>query len=568
IADALRDVLLGLSQYEQASHWVDLSFTVNCPALHRRVPVDIEPIEGDWDYDPIWIAQALRYLGVAQSYAYYMAHQYNNQTRAVYNTDWVYSSFVVDASANECWQGPSGGYVAYSYLGGPYMVIPYPACRFGGGIHFGHVFIHEMSHGFWALDEYESAGASCNERSGYLDYRNGNSYYQGCGEGLSCIMNNATLSEPLPICMYTMGQVGLADDNSNSIPDLYEIAPTVEFVYSPMVGDTTFDGQYTVSARFRNDPVPSKNYAIPEERRISYAPRLAKGWMQINRGLWEEILPSGGAWDSPSEQIGMILEEGLEPGENWIRFRVENMVGLRGEDSTRAVFVGIKYYENTAIVDPGVIELNWRTASEIFGADFDVHREDRTAGTPDEILAVIDGDEPSDVSDTRNVYRYVDETVEPGHEYVYRIVGRLIANSGGSLREFSYPSRDMVEIATIPFAGGLVSPLLPNPMDQRGTKFSIRVPKSFNDPTYSRGSGGIMRAPAAIEVKTAVGVDVFDVAGRKIRTIYSLSMYGGDELTLQWDGLDDRGVPVSTGVYFIRIKAGTQQEVRKVVLMR
>lgn len=568
IADALRDLQLGLSQYEQVSHWVDLTFHVNCPAVHRRVPVDLEPIEGDWDYDPIWIAQALRYLGVEQSYARWMTHLYNNQTRATFGTDWVYTAFVVDASVNTCWQGPSGGYAAYSYFGGPYLVIPYPACRFGDGIHFGHVFIHELSHGFWALDEYASAEASCSARSGYLNYINANSYYQQCGLGLPCIMNNATLSEPLPVCPYTMGQVGLADDNSNSVPDLYEINPEVEFVYSPFISDTTFDGKYTVSAKFRNDAVPSKNYSIPADRRISYAPRLVNGWMQINSGLWSRILPSGGAWDSSSEQIGMIMEEGLEPGENWIRFRVENMVGLRGEGSTKVTYVGIKYYENTVIVDPGRIEVRWLTANEIFGADFDLHREDVTAGTPDEIIVTIDGDDPSEVGSTRNVYRYFDETIEPGHEYKYRVVGRLIANSGGELKEFTYPSRVMVEIAAIPFAGGLASPLLPNPMDQRGTTFTINVPKSFNDPTSSRDSGDIRRAPSAVEVKTPVGVDIFDVTGRKIRTIYSLHMYGGDELTLKWDGLDDRGAAVAAGVYFIRIKAGTQQEVKKVVLLR
>jgi hypothetical protein len=567
IADCVRDVQLGLEQYTNAANWVDLSFTVNCPPLHRRVPVDREPIEGDWDYDPIWIAQALGYLGVDQSYARMMSHQYNNETRARFGTDWVYTAFVVDASANECWQGPAGQYVAYSYLGGPYEVAPYPACRFGDGIHFGHVFIHEMSHGFWALDEYASAEASCSARAGYLNYVNGNSYYMGCGEGLDCIMNNATLSEPLPICMYTMGQVGLADDNSNSVPDLYEVYPEINFVESPFVGDTTFNGEYTVSARFHNGAVTSKNYAIPADRRISYAPRLVKGWMQINNGLWEELEASEN-WDSPDEQIGMIMSEGLEPGENWIRFRVENMVGLRAEAEKRFIYVGIKYYENTAIVDPGRIELRWKTAHEIFGADFDVHREDLTAGTPDEILAVLDGDDPDEVGTDRNIYRYFDETVEAGHEYVYHIVGRLTANSGGVMQEFSYPSRDMDEIASIPVPTGLVSVLMPNPMDQSGTKFSVRVPKSFNDPTYSRDSGSIMRSPAAVEKKTAVEVDVFDVAGRKVRTIYSLSLYGGDELTLEWDGADDHGTPVATGVYFIRVTAGTQQEVKKVVLMR
>lgn len=169
----IRGVLLGLSQYENATHWVPLTFTVNCPASHRGVPVALEPIEGDWNYDPIWISEAIKYLGEvygidirSDAWALEATHTFNNAMRVdsevdtVY--DWVFTAFVVDASVNECWQGSAGGYAAYAFLGGPYIVVPYPACGFGDGINFAHVFIHEMSHVFWALDEY--AGAEVSDR--------------------------------------------------------------------------------------------------------------------------------------------------------------------------------------------------------------------------------------------------------------------------------------------------------------------------------------------------------------------------------------------------------------------
>ena len=571
IASLLSDINLGLDQYIQKTHWVNppgLSFTVNCPGSHRRVLVSSEPIEmGKISDHGIWITEAMRALGVDHtkySGAHEMTHAYNNETRIARGTDWVFMAFIVDASENGCWIRKPGdpNYVAYAYLGGPYIVVPYPACRFGTGINFAHVFIHEMSHVFWALDEYASAGASCYDRSGYLDYRNGNSYYQECGEGLACIMNNAELSAPLPICTYTMGQVGLADDNNNSKPDLYEMPPQIEFFQMPTQSDTTYDGKFLVGARFWNDAVRNRNQYIPAERRVSYAPKLTAGWMRINRGFWATFNPAGGKWNSSEAEIGMIMDGDFDPGENWIHFRVRNIVGLEAHDSTRVIFIGIKYYENLAFVEPGAIRLRWKTAREVFGADFEIHREDLTARGTNEVIDTVFGDAPVEVGSERNVYTYLDEAVEAGHEYRYRLVARIQGRE--------YASREMVKTAAIPFAGKLVSPLAPNPTGEGGTKFSIRVPRSYYDPSGSQTvtTQEFYGAPSLQEVKTPVEVDVFDASGRKVRTVYSLSVYGGEDLTLTWDGLNDRGGAVAAGVYFIRVRAGSMQEVRKAVVLR
>jgi len=582
IADMLMDVHLGLDQYLQASHWVELGFHVECPEAHRKVPVqygDIhDPILGSMGTDWMWVLETMEYLGVdpdRYGSVLEMVHRYNESKRQESGFDWVFTAFVVDASLNECWQGPGGNYVAYSYLGGPYIVVPYPACRFGAGIHFGHVFIHEMSHTFWALDEYASAEASCNQRSGYLNYRNGNSYYNNCGEGMPCIMNNANLEEPLPICRYTMGQVGLADDNVNSIADLYEVYPQVEFPFSGMISDTTYNGEVFINVHIWNEARESQNYAIPAQRRISYAPKLVKGQMRINNGLWDDVEPAGGSWDSADETIGMIMADGvgpqesgrLEPGDNWIHFRFENMVGLSARDSMKVTYIGIRYYENSLIVDPGVIEVKWKTAEQVFGARFDIYRRDVTARMPMEMLATVEGEDFYESSGTRRVYRYRDETIVAGHEYVYRIAGVMEVDTGEGTEEMVYSSRDMTETAVIPVAGNLVSTLVPNPTDSRGTKFSIRVPRSYRDVTGGSVSG-IYPAPSLIEIKTPVEVEVYDVAGRKIRDIYSMSVYGGDDITLQWDGSDSNGSSVAPGVYFLRVRAGGSEQVRKVVIIR
>ena len=587
IANAMRDVYLGLSQYENATNWVPLTFTVNCPPLHRGVPVSREPIEGDWNSDPIWISEAITYL--AESYdieipsgipASEMTHYFNNAMRekdldddGLFLYDWVFTAFVADASVNECWQGYAGGYIAYTiFLGGPYMVVPYPACWFGDGLNFAHVFIREMSRVFWALYEDASAEVSCSARSGYLNYINANSYHRNCGMGSPCIMNDAPfLSEPLRICPWTMGQVGLADEYNiftgesvpNSIPDLYEVRPVIE-AYTPK-SDTTYYGDILIWVDVDQTPVPNQNTRIEEYRRIDYAPEIVSFQIAINDGSFEPV--QGRFTGVSSFSAGIILQEGFDPGENLIRFAAENLVELSDTASVMIYFVGIRYYEAMAMAEPGSIEVRWKTSSEIFGAGFNVYRLDLTDRSSRALIGTVHGDSTYSDDDEYRRYRYIDDTVMPGHKYSYQIVGEINVVIDSEWQTLSYESREMNETAVVPLAGNFVSSIIPNPTDDRGSTFSIDVPRSYFDPSGTGGSRDMLRAPMA-ETKTKILVNIYDVAGRHVRHLYELGVFGGQIITLTWDGLDDRGKQVVTGVYFMKVKAGPKEQVQKIVIIR
>ncbi len=582
IANVIRDAQLGLSQYQNATHWAPLEFAVNCPTVHRGVPVYMEPIEGSMGTDPFWISEALDYLAEVYDigfppdiWAREKAHYFNNVMRnrdanfdGAPDYDWVFTAFVADASVNECWVGGSG-YAAYSYLGGPYLVCCYPACGFGTGIDFAHVFIHEMGHTFWALDEYASAGAACTERSGYLNYVNANSYFQGCGAGHSCIMNNAPLTEPLPICQWTMGQIGLADDNNppNSIPDIYEVYPLVEV--TALRGDTTYFGDIVIDLDILQTPVPNENTAFGPGEAIDYAPELIGVDMRINDNpAWEEV---PGDWEGRSNwSKGIILQEGLDPGDNTIYFKVKNLVGMVDTGSVDVFFVGIRYYSTTAMAEEENIEIRWQTADEIFGADFEVFREDMTERTPKTRIAVVDGGDLCAGAGTstgdRNRYCYIDESIMPGHKYMYQVVGSIDVVLNSQPQTFVYESNEMTETAIVPLAGNFVSPTIPNPTDDRGSTFSVDVPRSYYDPSGTT-SREIMRAPMA-ETKTPVIVNIYDVAGRQVRELYNLEVFGGQIITLTWDGINDWGQHVATGVYFMKVTAGESEQVQKVIIIR
>ncbi|HKW13963.1 MAG TPA: FlgD immunoglobulin-like domain containing protein [Candidatus Krumholzibacteria bacterium] len=85
------------------------------------------------------------------------------------------------------------------------------------------------------------------------------------------------------------------------------------------------------------------------------------------------------------------------------------------------------------------------------------------------------------------------------------------------------------------------------------------VPNPFNPTTtinYDVRRGG-----------ADVHIDIFDVSGRLVRTLVEEHRAAGRYST-QWNGLDDGGRPVASGVYFYRMQAAGFNETRKMVLLK
>ncbi len=79
------------------------------------------------------------------------------------------------------------------------------------------------------------------------------------------------------------------------------------------------------------------------------------------------------------------------------------------------------------------------------------------------------------------------------------------------------------------------------------------------------------RAGAALSLRTSragfARVQLFDVAGRLVRTLDEGS-YPAGERTLRWDGKDDRGESVGSGVYLFRVSTPDGIENRRVAVLR
>lgn len=64
-----------------------------------------------------------------------------------------------------------------------------------------------------------------------------------------------------------------------------------------------------------------------------------------------------------------------------------------------------------------------------------------------------------------------------------------------------------------------------------------------------------------------ISLKIYDPSGRLIKTLVSGTQEAGEHIIL-WDGSDDRGRALSTGVYFCKLNTGREQKLQKIVLMR
>lgn len=62
-------------------------------------------------------------------------------------------------------------------------------------------------------------------------------------------------------------------------------------------------------------------------------------------------------------------------------------------------------------------------------------------------------------------------------------------------------------------------------------------------------------------------VNIYNVKGQKVRTITSGSVRGGNS-DLSWNGKDDAGLSLSSGLYFAKIISGNQSVTKKILMMK
>jgi len=96
--------------------------------------------------------------------------------------------------------------------------------------------------------------------------------------------------------------------------------------------------------------------------------------------------------------------------------------------------------------------------------------------------------------------------------------------------------------------------------DVRPLSFELlgNYPNPFNPSTKIRYT---------LDSEAQVRVEIFNLLGRRVRTLWNASQAPG-QYELAWNAEGDDGKKLSSGVYFLRIMAGDQTRTGKMTLLR
>ncbi|MDZ7373910.1 MAG: Ig-like domain-containing protein [candidate division KSB1 bacterium] len=175
------------------------------------------------------------------------------------------------------------------------------------------------------------------------------------------------------------------------------------------------------------------------------------------------------------------------------------------------------------------VRLLWKTAREVGTLGFNILRSEQEDGTYRALNA--------ELISSRNdrTYQYLDRTASAGKVYYYRLEDVDLSGR----RTLHEPVRVSV---------GLPERLVLHP----------NYPNPFNPATRLR-----LEVPRA----TRVRIEVFDVRGRLVRVLADQLLEAGYREFL-WDGRDDHGLEVPSGVYYCRAVCGAEVLTRKMLLLR
>ena len=161
---------------------------------------------------------------------------------------------------------------------------------------------------------------------------------------------------------------------------------------------------------------------------------------------------------------------------------------------------------------------------------------------------------------------------EAGQVHVMNAVvnGSEVSGGGDIVRLVFRVLRDFQDDARFEIADGLVfdpsqlaNPLAGGVLDIQTTPTEFALLQNFPNPFNPETTIGYELAESA-----DVTLQIYNVVGQVVRTLIASESQSVGRYQVRWDGMDDRGTPVSSGIYFYQLSAGKFQDVRKLMLLK
>ncbi|MAE67726.1 MAG: hypothetical protein CMJ18_26015 [Phycisphaeraceae bacterium] len=238
----------------------DLRFVVDWAHLESPVASAYEPVQRRHTDEGLWIGSFLDSVGADRTTDLHTdMRRFNHAQRVAHGTNWAFTIFVVDSSADLDGRF-ADQHFAYAYHGGPYLVMTYDNGPWGAES-MAQVTAHEAGHLFYALDEYED-GESHWMTAGYLGARNHNGarHHPNPDERVPSLFAEPSLQDQAfaehVLSPSAMEIIGWRDADANGRFDLFDVVPALtgsgrfdlaERVYR-------FDGSSRVGAHENHNP--------------------------------------------------------------------------------------------------------------------------------------------------------------------------------------------------------------------------------------------------------------------------------------------------------------------------
>ena len=182
----------------------------------------------------------------------------------------------------------------------------------------------------------------------------------------------------------------------------------------------------------------------------------------------------------------------------------------------------------------GGVALRWTVSNQGDVAGFNLYRRPRAADAASNDYARLN----ASLITGRSPYNYVDRETEAGRDYEYLLEGIDLA--GGT--------------ATF---GPVVGRASGKALAKAAALYQNRPNPARSETTFA----------FTLPVAGDATLEVFDAAGRKVRTLYAGAAPAG-ETEVAWNLADDAGRPLAPGVYVYRLRAGGETASRKLVMAR
>jgi len=185
------------------------------------------------------------------------------------------------------------------------------------------------------------------------------------------------------------------------------------------------------------------------------------------------------------------------------------------------------------------IEVKWTSATELDNAGFNIHR----STSKDEGYVQINKEFIPAMGSTTHgaTYAFTDYDVIDGVTYYYWLED--VDLNGNSTMQ-----------------GPITAKLTSEEEEKAPTVFSLAQnhPNPFNATTEIR---------YGLPLESEINLTIYNLMGQKVRTLVNEHQSAGYKI-VNWDGKNEKGQEVSSGIYFCRIKAGDYSATKKMVFLK